>query len=134
MLAAANATEASPKRADDGQARLRRIARAGKQWKKTIGRPVDMEGTAEYCISHRLCCSEWTWDSVRVSAGVGMGSTLGRRSRGDDPPTCPQRRAEPLIDYVFFMSLDGLFFLQLHFCSQDMRKVIGGEVDKMIVW
>lgn len=51
MLAAANATEVSPpKRLDDGQARLRRIARAGKQWKKTIGRPVDMEGKPDICI------------------------------------------------------------------------------------
>lgn len=28
----------------EGDKRLRRIARAGKQWKKTIGRPVDVEG------------------------------------------------------------------------------------------
>ena len=28
----------------EGERRLRRIARAGKQWKKTIGRTVDMEG------------------------------------------------------------------------------------------
>lgn len=28
----------------DGDRKLRRIARAGKQWKKTIGRQVDMEG------------------------------------------------------------------------------------------
>ncbi|KAL5497772.1 hypothetical protein ACEPAH_2703 [Sanghuangporus vaninii] len=30
-------------RRDDGERRLRRIARAGKHWKNTIGRPVDME-------------------------------------------------------------------------------------------
>lgn len=28
----------------EGDRRLRRIARAGKQWKKTIGRTIDMEG------------------------------------------------------------------------------------------
>ena len=28
----------------DGDRRLRRIARAGKQWKRTVGRHVDMEG------------------------------------------------------------------------------------------
>jgi hypothetical protein len=28
----------------EGERRLRRIARAGKQWKKTIGRTIDMEG------------------------------------------------------------------------------------------
>lgn len=28
----------------DGDRRLRRIARAGKQWKRTLGRRVDMEG------------------------------------------------------------------------------------------
>ena len=49
MTAAANATEsptlrkANP-RALDGDAQLRRIARAGRQWKMTIGRKVDMEG------------------------------------------------------------------------------------------
>lgn len=32
----------------EGDRRLRRIARAGKQWKKTIGRTIDMEGL---CIS-----------------------------------------------------------------------------------
>ena len=48
MTAAANATEsptirkANPKPLD-GDAQLRRIARAGKRWKSIIGRPVDME-------------------------------------------------------------------------------------------
>jgi hypothetical protein len=30
--------------APDGDARLRRIARAGKQWKRTVGRTLDQEG------------------------------------------------------------------------------------------
>ncbi|KAI0318673.1 hypothetical protein OF83DRAFT_1163349 [Amylostereum chailletii] len=34
----------------DGDLRLRRIARAGKQWRKTIGRPIDMEAYV-----YRLC-------------------------------------------------------------------------------
>jgi hypothetical protein len=32
------------RRSVEGDKRLRRIARAGKQWKKTIGRKIDMEG------------------------------------------------------------------------------------------
>lgn len=39
----------------EGDRRLRRIARAGKQWKQTMGRPVDMEGA---CC--RLCLIFWT--------------------------------------------------------------------------
>ena len=48
MTAAANATDsptvrkANP-RSLDGDAQLRRIARAGRQWKMTIGRKLDME-------------------------------------------------------------------------------------------
>jgi hypothetical protein len=36
------------RRSVEGDKRLRRIARAGKQWKKTIGRKIDMEG--QRCI------------------------------------------------------------------------------------
>ncbi len=47
-LKAANSTLADVplgnRRSVEGDKRLRRIARAGKQWKKTIGRKVDMEG------------------------------------------------------------------------------------------
>ena len=47
-LRAANATALSippeQRRTVDGDRRLRRIARAGKQWKRTIVRRVDMEG------------------------------------------------------------------------------------------
>ena len=38
---------------DDGDKRLQRIARAGRQWKHTIGRKVDMEG-AFSCL-HIYC-------------------------------------------------------------------------------
>lgn len=49
MLEAANITSPnSRQRLDDGERRLRRIARAGKHWKNTIGRPVDMEGKLLY--------------------------------------------------------------------------------------
>ncbi|EJD01862.1 uncharacterized protein FOMMEDRAFT_168465 [Fomitiporia mediterranea MF3/22] len=41
----------SRERYDDGQRRLRRIARAGKHWKNTIGRPVDMEGKFSFIFS-----------------------------------------------------------------------------------
>lgn len=47
-LKAANSTALqlprSERRPIDGDRRLRRIARAGKQWKRTLGRRVDMEG------------------------------------------------------------------------------------------
>jgi hypothetical protein len=47
-LEAANSTSAtlSPeqRRSEEGDKRLRRIARAGKKWKQTIGRTLDMEG------------------------------------------------------------------------------------------
>ncbi|OBZ76168.1 Beta-1,2-xylosyltransferase 1 [Grifola frondosa] len=53
-LQAANATvlnlPAGKKHTIDGDRRLRRIARAGKQWKRTIGRRVDMEAYV-----YRLC-------------------------------------------------------------------------------
>ena len=62
MLEAANATSVSdtditgdisnavtPRdRRDDGERRLRRIARAGKHWKNTIGRPADMESESSF--------------------------------------------------------------------------------------
>lgn len=44
MMKAINSTASTIQKSEDGERRLRRIARAGKQWKKTIGRPVDMEG------------------------------------------------------------------------------------------
>jgi len=51
MTAAANATDSPPiKKANprplDGDAQLRRIARAGRQWKMTIGRKADMESVS----------------------------------------------------------------------------------------
>lgn len=53
-LEAANSTTldlpASKRRSIEGDRRLRRIARAGKQWKKTIGRTVDMEA-----YIYRMC-------------------------------------------------------------------------------
>ncbi|KAF8331788.1 hypothetical protein F5887DRAFT_890461 [Amanita rubescens] len=56
-LVAANSTLANVplgnRRSVEGDKRLRRIARAGKQWKKTIGRKVDME-----VYVYRLCL-EW---------------------------------------------------------------------------
>ena len=48
MLKAANssslATDPPGMKDNDGDKRLRRIARAGRQWKHTVGRKVDMEG------------------------------------------------------------------------------------------
>jgi len=56
MLKAANAT-VLPLHGDqllesDGDKRLRRIAKAGREWKQTVGRKVDME--SECCIMYRL--------------------------------------------------------------------------------
>lgn len=56
-LKAANSTALSDaafkRRTIDGDRRLRRIARAGKQWKRTIGRRVDMEGEHRECAASR---------------------------------------------------------------------------------
>jgi hypothetical protein len=55
----------------DAERRLRRIARAGKEWKRTMGRKVDMEGefsflvrrscyfffSGRYNVSSRTACS-----------------------------------------------------------------------------
>lgn len=45
-LRAANSTQlhAGRRKTVEGDRRLRRIARAGKQWKQTMGRTIDMEG------------------------------------------------------------------------------------------
>ncbi|KAF8879824.1 glycosyltransferase family 90 protein [Infundibulicybe gibba] len=52
----------------DGDRRLRRIARAGKHWKQTIGRTVDMEAYV-----YRLCL-EWArlWADDRDSMGFSL--------------------------------------------------------------
>ena len=58
-LQAANATaaaaDATARRPIDGDRRLRRIARAGKQWRRTVGRRVDMEGARPLLCSRLLC-------------------------------------------------------------------------------
>ncbi|OCH90505.1 hypothetical protein OBBRIDRAFT_730693 [Obba rivulosa] len=52
-LEAANSTTlrtpSAQRHSVDGDRRLRRVARAGKQWKRTIGRRVDMEGEPPVC-------------------------------------------------------------------------------------
>ncbi|KIL58205.1 glycosyltransferase family 90 protein [Amanita muscaria Koide BX008] len=66
-LEAANSTlveiPIEKRRSEEGDKRLRRIARAGKHWKKTIGRTVDME-----VYVYRLCL-EWArlWADDRDS-------------------------------------------------------------------
>jgi len=52
----------------DGDKRLRRIARAGKHWKNTIGRQVDMEGEPSR-ISNPLYGANWLAISQRMSSG-----------------------------------------------------------------
>ncbi|KIK68432.1 glycosyltransferase family 90 protein [Collybiopsis luxurians FD-317 M1] len=54
--------------APDGDARLRRIARAGKQWKKTIGRTLDLESYVYRLALEwaRLCADDREAMSMRV--------------------------------------------------------------------
>lgn len=71
-LRAANSTAlseiASRQRTIDGDRRLRRIARAGKQWKRTIGRRVDMEAYV-----YRLCLEyARLWSDDRDSMGLSL--------------------------------------------------------------
>lgn len=58
MLEAANSTTADlppeQRRSVEGDKRLRRIARAGKKWKQTIGRTLDMEGMLRALVSRNL--------------------------------------------------------------------------------
>jgi len=55
-LRAANSTilelPLEDRRPTDGDRRLRRIARAGKQWRRTIGRKEDMEGGLSHSLIH----------------------------------------------------------------------------------
>jgi hypothetical protein len=72
----------------DGDRRLRRIARAGKQWRRTFGRKEDMEGKPSYpslslswLIRPR---SRHDLRSLHVSVVPRVRETLGRRSRSDE--------------------------------------------------
>jgi hypothetical protein len=53
-LEAANATQVILTQ-DGSDVHLRRIARAGKQWKKTIGRTIDMEGEL---VDDQVTCTD----------------------------------------------------------------------------
>ena len=68
-LKAANSTtlyaSSAKRRPIDGDRRLRRIARAGKQWKRTLGRRVDMEGE-----SHLVSCNFLSLTDPHFSAYV----------------------------------------------------------------
>lgn len=72
MLETSNTSlSTSQERVDDGQRRLRRIARAGKHWKNTIGRPVDMEGEFPRCSAssnERLACHQGTESRPSINA------------------------------------------------------------------
>lgn len=77
LLAANSTTLQSParRRPVDGDRRLRRIARAGKQWKRVLGRRVDMEGEflandSVMTLSDSLC------RSVRLQACFGVRQTV----------------------------------------------------------
>jgi hypothetical protein len=63
----------------DGDRRLRRIARAGKQWKKTIGRTIDMEGKSFQMLffSRDILVADLRADSLRVSIVSRVRPTMG---------------------------------------------------------
>lgn len=82
MLEATNTTLADHQaRRDDGDRRLRRIARAGRQWKNTIGRPVDMEGAFLFRVA------------VRVQSGGRLFT---------DPPACVQLKSQVANNFPHF--------------------------------
>ena len=132
MTAAANSTEsptirkANPRKLD-GDAQLRRIARAGRQWKMTIGRREDMESES-LIISIMLTGVALTERDLQrtctdcASSGrgcgrmiVGLWPTMAREchrwTEGDTPPLVW------LIYMAHFMSPDnapGFFVLLYH--------------------
>lgn len=56
----------------EGDQKLRQIARAGRQWKKTMTRRADMEGMGHY--SNVKICKADNISSVLVSFMYRMGS------------------------------------------------------------
>ena len=105
----------------DGDRRLRRIARAGKQWRRTFGRKEDMEGKRPHSplplgqfVDHV--------DSLHVSTVSRVCKTLGRRSRSDEflvltlsmtplPPFSRYRRRHWCA--LVLVLLEGLVFIGL---------------------
>jgi hypothetical protein len=76
-----NETELARAR-DEGDRRLRRIARAGKNWRRTVARGVDMEGpSARACVGGGAAAD--VPRSVRVSAHARVCPAVGRRPRVD---------------------------------------------------
>lgn len=64
--------------------KLRQIARAGKQWKHTIGRTVDMEGSFVLLplgITLSIFSTLTYRNSLRLPAVLGVREALGGRSR-----------------------------------------------------
>ena len=80
-LRAANSTtlELPPeeRRPVDGDRRLRRIARAGKQWRKTFGRKEDMEGELSHSLSLTNPLNTCDVDSLHVSTVSRVRKALG---------------------------------------------------------
>ena len=63
---------------------LRKIALAGKQWKRTIGRTLDMEGSFLFLSLAGTGRLIWGLCSICVSIVLGMGAAVGRRPRFDE--------------------------------------------------
>lgn len=80
-LRAANSTtlELPPeeRRPVDGDRRLRRIARAGKQWRKTFGRKEDMEGELSLSLSLTNPLNACDVDSLHVPTVPRVRKALG---------------------------------------------------------
>ena len=66
----------------DGDKRLRRIARAGKNWKNTIGRQVDMEGEHAAYLTGSMPLIRRTTSphSVCISAVLRIRAALSGQS------------------------------------------------------
>lgn len=77
MLKAANITSTSLE-PNENQVLLRRIARAGKVWKNTMGRRIDME-SASYMIFYLFKLTKLIGlCSIRLPLSARVGSPLGR--------------------------------------------------------
>jgi len=64
----------------DADRRLKRIARAGKEWKRTMGRKVDMEGRCCFLLFFLFCEGMLIFFflvSVCVSSMYRVGAVVG---------------------------------------------------------
>lgn len=77
-LEAANLTATHMTRSLEGDKHLQRIARAGRQWRKTIGRTVDMEGVSSVCGNVFAKPVNLDLNSIRLQAMFRVREALVR--------------------------------------------------------